>query len=239
MASFDVAKGDIVGSALGGYLGLSTKNNWVDIVNAIKNVILSGTASTEHVLKGRTFYTSSLTKRTGSMPNVPDTSGITLTSSDGRKILNAREVWIINNSDGTKRICLECPTTGYYTSQSIIATPVNGIQIKMAKTEYRGIVFNKVDYNLGTTMEYYGVDFYVNTWPYYLTSGSTFIATIDTDSAYWSENSQILVTTPELSEDHRADGGFVRFRVGVRCTERVSKVSCIIYVKLIAFCPYL
>lgn len=239
MASFDAAKGDIAGSALGGYLGLSAVNSWKDIVNAIKTVILSGTASAEYVLEGRTFYTSSLTKQSGNMPNVPASSGITLTSSDGRKILNAREVWITNNSDGIKRICLECPTTGYYTSQSIIATPANGIQIGMAKTEYRGIVFNKVDYNLGTTMEYYGVDFYVNTWPYYLTYGSTFIATIDTDSAYWSENSQILVTAPELSEDHRTDGGFVRFRVGVRCTERASKVSCIIYVKMIALCPYL
>ena len=234
MASFDAAKGDIAGSVLGGYLGLSAVNSWKDIVNAIKTVILSGTASAEHVLEGRTFYTSSLTKQSGNMPNVPASSGITLTSSDGRKILNAREVWITNNSDGIKRICLECPTTGYYTSQSIIATPVNGIQIGMAKAEYRGVVFN-----LGTTIEYYGVDFYVNTWQYYLSSEATFIATIDTDSAYWSENSQISVTAPEMSEDHRGDGGFLRFRVGIRCTERTSKVSCIIFLKLVALCPYL
>ena len=239
MASFDAAKGDIAGSVLGGYLGLSAVNSWKDIVNAIKTVILSGTASAEHVLEGRTFYTSSLTKQSGNMPNVPASSGITLTSSDGRKILNAREVWITNNSDGIKRICLECPTTGYYTSQSIIATPVNGIQIGMAKAEYRGVVFNKVNYNLGTTIEYYGVDFYVNTWQYYLSSEATFIATIDTDSAYWSENSQISVTAPEMSEDHRGDGGFLRFRVGIRCTERTSKVSCIIFLKLVALCPYL
>ncbi len=237
--SFENAKGDIVGSTLGGYLGLSTANKWDDIINSIKNVILSGNAEEGKVLVGQTFYTSSLEKKTGSMLNAPDTSQITLTSADGRKILAAREVWVVQNSDGVRRVCLECPLTGYYTNISVIAAPANDFSFNIARTEYRSVVFNKSDYTLGTTMEYYGTDFYVNDWPYYLANGAIFIASIDVDSSYWADSSQIAVTAAEISEDHRADGGYIRVRVGVRCTERESKVSCIIFARLIAICPYL
>ena len=83
---------------------------------------LSGNAPASYVLSGYTFYSNSLTKHSGSMLDVQTTSGATLTSSDKRKILWCSAKWITTNSDGVRRICLQCPRTGYYTNTTVITT---------------------------------------------------------------------------------------------------------------------
>ena len=83
---------------------------------------LSGNAGPSQVLSGYTFYNNSLTRQNGAMINVPSGAAFTLTSTDRRKIIFCNAKWITTNSDGTRRICLQCPTTGYYTNTTVITT---------------------------------------------------------------------------------------------------------------------
>ena len=104
-------------------------------------VSLSGNAAAANVLTGKTFYNTTLSKVTGSMSDLSASSGITLTSSDSRVVRNAREYWLTTNSDSQKSVCLECPTTGYYTDKTILRTAATNFGTATAANVLSGATF--------------------------------------------------------------------------------------------------
>ena len=200
---------------------------------------LSGNAGASQVLSGYTFYSNSLTRQNGAMINVPNTSSVTLTAADGRKILNAREVWVIANSDGVRRVCFECPTTGYYTNTSIVACPTDNVGNALTQ-EYHdyGIIvpIQLVNHQLTTSYEYYAADFTVNSWANYNKPGIVFVCSVQGPSAFWGDGTQVEISTPELSENHLSEG-WLRYRIGIRNVERTAAASCIVRVRLEAYRP--
>ena len=200
---------------------------------------LSGNAGTSQVLSGYTFYSNSLTRQNGAMINVPNTSSVTLTAADGRKILNAREVWVIANSDGVRRVCFECPTTGYYTDISIVACPAANLNASLEYHDFGTIVpIQFVNHQLTTSYEYYAADFTVNGWANYNKPGVRYVCSVQGPSVFWGEDTQVEISTPEMSENHLSEG-WLRYRIGIRNCERTAAASCLVRVRLEGYRPYI
>ena len=204
---------------------------------ACNSAVLNGNAGTSQVLSGRTFYTTSLTRQTGSMVNVPNTSSVTLTSTDGRKCLNAREVWSVTNSDGQRCICLECPTTGYYTNTSIIRAPISQFGINIVSWYADAVIYN----NDGTskvpaTTEYYGVNIPVSQWAYYRSAQIWIPALL---SVYtMNMNTQVQYDSVAIAENHINDGGYLRVSMRVYAN-KTTDTWTVISVRLYGYYLYI
>ena len=207
------------------------------VYTACNAVSLSGDASTSQVLTGRTFYTTSLTRQTGSMVNVPNTSSVTLTSADGRKCLNAREVWTVANSDGQRCICLECPMTGYYTDTSIIRTPISQFGINIVSWYTDAVIYNNDGISkVPATTEYYGVNIPVSQWAYYRSAQIWIPALL---SLYtMNENTQVQYDSVAIAENHINDGGYLRVSMRVYAN-KTTDTWTIISVRLYGYYLYI
>lgn len=207
------------------------------VYTACNAVSLSGNASTSQVLSGYTFYSNSLTRQSGAMVNVPNTSSVTLTATDGRKCLNAREIWTLANTDGQRCVCLECPTTGYYTNTTIIRTPTSNFRINIASWYTDATIYN----NDGTskvpaTTEYYGVNIPVTGWAYYRSAQIWQPALL---SLYtMNDDTQVQYDSVAIAENHISDGGYLRISMRV-FANKTTDTWTIITVRLYGYYLYI
>ena len=110
-----------------------------------------GTAGAAQVLSGYTFTNSSSVGASGSMVNATAKSTITLTSSDGRKVLTQTRsssgdarVWAVTNSDLIDRLSILLPYEGYYSSGTIIAVPYASVRSAIGLTAAKIVSGNSV-----------------------------------------------------------------------------------------------
>ena len=95
-----------------------------------------GWAQSHEVLPGATFTSANGIGITGTMPKPLNSSNITLTTADTRKVVigkndvdGAGGLWFVTNSDGTARICTALQTSGYYDAGSIVGATLSKSQM--------------------------------------------------------------------------------------------------------------
>lgn len=116
-----------------GYINMSVKNPGYYAGNSDLRAAASdfGNATQANVLGGQTFTSSNGIKLSGTMPTPLNSSNITLTTSDTRKVVVGKNdidgvggSWVVSNSDGVSRFCTALQTSGYYDAGSIVGAPI-------------------------------------------------------------------------------------------------------------------
>ena len=135
-------------------LGTSHSYRYVNASNVYNKGVSDtkkGTAGAAQVLSGYTFTNSSSVGASGSMVNASTKTNITLTSSDGRKVLTQTRsssgdarVWAVTNSDLINRLSILLPYEGYYPSGTIIAVPYPSVRDAIGLTAAKIVSGNSV-----------------------------------------------------------------------------------------------
>ena len=120
-------------------------------------------------------------------------TGITLTNEDRRRIHNISQhfdrCWALNNSDGTKRVCLAIPYEGYYDSNDVIGIPYS--EFKKAL----GIPETQQGTRVGLTFTNSGQEFLE-----YITFDTEFI-NVPSVSLSWAYPSEFTVEARDISQN--------------------------------------
>lgn len=109
----------------------------IDLANSLPDAIelpeLTNVGSSADLLVGKQLIDNNQTIITGTMPSPTETANITLTTADGRKVVEGRSDqgtgygWSVVNSDGVHRICTAIDQPGYYPQNTIVALKASNL----------------------------------------------------------------------------------------------------------------
>lgn len=88
---------------------------------------LTGDVTNEFVLEGKTYYKDNpLDKQTGTMPNLSEKATIKYSTSNNTPVIEADQVFLNENSDGTKRVLVRYSgDKGYLKSNTLFGYPAS------------------------------------------------------------------------------------------------------------------
>ena len=100
-------------------------------VAATPTSLIDGDATTANVLKGKTFFVDSFTKKTGTMVNRTDAATIKFASGNDTKVIEGNASFVAKNSDDVTRFSVRFAASGggYITSNTLFGINVLDIDL--------------------------------------------------------------------------------------------------------------